>query len=137
MSKILQDIWIITDSGIVLFNRVFDPTVEIQLFGALMSALNSFAEQVAEGGLSSFELKNKQFALMRKKGLLFVANASKKVKQKKINEELQNLSQRFLGEYSELLHSGEWDDDINVFSAFKESIEDVLEDPVKKFWEGF
>ena len=58
---ILQDIWILSHSGTVLFSRVFEPQMENQLFGALMSALNTFAEQLADGGLSNFELSEKKF----------------------------------------------------------------------------
>ncbi|GAG63928.1 unnamed protein product, partial [marine sediment metagenome] len=35
--KILQDIWILEKSGIVIFHREFDKVVSPQLFGAMMS----------------------------------------------------------------------------------------------------
>ena len=76
---ILQDIWIISHTGTVLFSRVFEAQMEQQLFGALMSALNTFAEQLSGGGLSNFELSEKKFVLKKTGSYTFVASSSKKV----------------------------------------------------------
>ncbi|MEJ2251559.1 MAG: hypothetical protein P8Y97_18125 [Candidatus Lokiarchaeota archaeon] len=68
MVKLLQDIWILNqNSGVVLFHRVFDETVDVQLFGGLMSALNSFAEVLSQEGLTSFDLSSKRFSILKKK----------------------------------------------------------------------
>jgi len=133
--KAIQDLWILTNTGVVLFNRVFDIQLKTQLFGALMSALNSFAEQLAEGGLSNFELSDKRFIIMKKKDFLFVANSLKKIKEKKVIEQLGKISNRFFDKYSDILIN--WDNDISSFSNFEKDIEDTLQHPIKKFWKGF
>jgi hypothetical protein len=133
--KVIQDLWILTNTGVVLFNRVFDIQLKTQLFGALMSALNSFAEQLAEGGLSNFELSDKRFIIMKKKNFLFVANSLKKIKEKKVIEQLGEISNRFFDKYSDILIN--WDNDISSFSNFEKEIEDSLQHPIKKFWKGF
>ncbi|KKN20584.1 hypothetical protein LCGC14_0933970 [marine sediment metagenome] len=122
----LQDIWILEKSGIVVFHRVFDEVVSPQLFGAMMSALNMFAEQLTEGGLSNFELNNKRFTLIKKSELLFIANSSKDVNQKRTNKELGKVSKKFLKLYSDKLKS--FKGEIGAFSEFKEIIKDTLED---------
>lgn len=127
----LQDIWILERSGIVIFHREFDKAVSPQLFGAMMSALNMFAEQLTEGGLSNFELNNRRFTIIRKSGLLFVANSSKKFNQKKVNRELEKVSKKFTKLYSEKLKK--FKGEIGAFSEFKNKIEDVLEDKKKQF----
>lgn len=38
-----------------------------QLFGGLMAALNSFAEELVNKGLSNFELQDKRYTLLKKK----------------------------------------------------------------------
>ena len=124
--KMLQDIWILEESGIVIFHREFDKVVSPQLFGAMMSALNMFAEQLAEGGLSNFELKDTRFTIIKKSGLIFVANSSKKFNQKKVNKELQKISNKFFKLYSEQLNS--FKGKIGAFSDFINEIEDVLEE---------
>ena len=135
MVKILQDIWILNESGIVVFSRVFNPNVNEQLFGALMTALNSFANELARGGLSSFELSSMRFTIYKDKGFIFVTNSSKKIKEKKVQEELQDVSKRFFTKYSEVLHA--WDSDISVFKDFKSEIEESLQDVIKKFEAAF
>ena len=135
--KVLQDIWILTNSGVVLFNRVFDKNMKTQLFGALMSALNSFAEKLSDGGLSNFELSNKRFVIMKRSGFLYVANASKKVKEKKVIEQMEKVSEKFFQKYPVDWFKTEWDNDINIFTDFENDIKESLEDPIKKFWNGF
>ena len=136
MPKVIQDIWILNSNGIVLFNRVFHEQIEAQLFGALMSALNSFAQQLSDDGLKNFELSNKRFTLIKKKGFLFIANSSNKFKEKKVIQELGEISLKFNNQYPDDFFK-EWDNDVSIFSDFKKEIEDALEDPVKKFWNGF
>ncbi|MFX1418932.1 MAG: hypothetical protein ACFE9N_08450 [Promethearchaeota archaeon] len=127
----LQDIWILEKSGIVIFHREYDKVVSPQLFGAMMSALNMFAEQLAEGGLSNFDLKDTRFTIIKKGMLIFVANSSKKFNQKKINKELQKISNKFLKLYSVQLKS--FKGQIGVFSDFINEIGDVLEEKPQKF----
>lgn len=132
----LQDIWILTDTGTVLFNRVFDAQMKTQLFGALMSALNTFAEKLAEGGLSNFELSDKRFIIKKSKNCIFVASSSKKSKEKRVTDELEHVVSRFFQLYSEDWFKT-WDLDISVFDNFDKEIVESLEEPIKKFWKGF
>ena len=68
MVKVIQDLWILTEAGIVLFNRVYDPKVSAQLFGALMTALDSYSKEIGmgHGGINNFEIKNKWLATVDK-----------------------------------------------------------------------
>ncbi|MFX1329226.1 MAG: hypothetical protein ACFE91_13945 [Promethearchaeota archaeon] len=124
--KVLQDVWIVEKSGIVIFYREFDKVVSPQLFGAMMSALNTFAEDLAEGGMSNFELQNSRFTIIKKGKLIFIANSSKKFKQKKVNKELRKVSDKFINLYSKELEN--FNGQIDAFSNFKFEIEDALED---------
>jgi hypothetical protein len=139
MAKVIQDLWILTDGGIVLFHRVYDPKVSAQLFGALMTALDSYSKEIGMGneGLKNFEIKNIRFTIIKDRNLLFVANSSKKFKEKKVLNELNIISERFFNKYSEIFDNFEnWNMEISIFSNFEEIIEDKLEDPVRKFWIG-
>lgn len=122
----LQDIWILYKSGIVIFHREFNEFVSPQAFGAMMSALNTFAEQLADGGLSNFELNNKRFTIIKKFDLIFIANSSKRFNQKKINRELEKISKKFLKLYSEKLK--DYKGQIGAFTQFEGIIVDSLED---------
>ena len=124
--KVLQDVWILHQSGIVVFHRSFKESVSPQLFGAMISALNTFSEQLADGGLSNFELNNKRFTLIKKSNLIFVANSSKQFNQKKINRELEKISKKFLKLYSKDLEN--YKGRTGAYSQFIEKIKDALED---------
>lgn len=124
------------DSGSVLYHRVYDSEITEQLFGGLMSALNTFAETLVEGGLSSFELSNKRFNLLKKNNLFFVSNSDKKIKEKKIIPELEKVAEIFTKRYTPEFFCT-WDMDISIFEKFEEEIKDQLKDPVKTFWDGF
>ncbi len=136
MVKAIQDLWIQRSDGIVIFSRVFHQTVEDQLFGALMSALNSFAQEIANGGLNNFEIKNIRFTIIKKENLIFIANSSKKHKEKKILAELENIAEKFIEQYPETSNDN-WDGCIDDYQTFESKISDKLEDPVKKFWNDF
>ena len=136
MAKAIQDLWIQRTDGIVIFSRVFHQTIEDQLFGALMSALNSFAQEIADGGLNNFEIKNIRFTIIKKGNLFFIANSSKKHKEKKILTELEQIAEKFIKQYPET-SSDNWDGCIDDYQTFESKITDALEDPVKKFWNDF
>lgn len=134
--KVLQDIWILTESGIVIYHRVFQEKVDEQLFGGLMAALNSFAEELVNEGLSNFELQDKRYTLLKKDNLLFISNSSKKAKEKKVMEELHTIADKFFKLYPlEVLSN--WDNDVSLFLDFEKEIEDSLEETIKKFQDAF
>jgi hypothetical protein len=110
--------------------------VDDQLFGGLMSALNSFAEELAEGGLSNFELENKRYTFIKVNNLLFIANSSKKVKEKKVMQEMMRIVEHFFNLYATDI-AETWDNDVSIFSDFEKQIEDSLEETIKRFKEAF
>ena len=131
----IQDLWILSDSGIVLFSRVFNPKVNEQLFGALMTALNTFATELTSGGLTSFELSSIRFTIMKNNKYMFVCNSARKVKEKHVIDELRRISESFLDLHSDDLDN--WDGDLGLFTGFEEHIEDSLEETIKKFQKAF
>jgi hypothetical protein len=119
--KLLRDIWVLTDNGIVLFSKVFDQKVNPQLFGALMSALNKFAEALSDGGISSFEKSDLRFVIIKRRSFLFIGSALAKTKEKKVIDELMRISDVFFRIYAKDLI--DWDNDVSVFSGFGDFID--------------
>jgi hypothetical protein len=136
MEKIIQDIWILNDAGAVLFHRVFDKKLDEQLIGALMSALNLIAEELASGGLSSFEVKDRKYIIMKKYGISFIVNSPKKAKEKKVKEQLTNIVNKFFILYPKEFFNN-WNNDISVFADFENQIKDSLQDTIDKFEKAF
>ena len=125
MPKILKDLWVLTDNGIVLFSKVFDQKVNPQLFGALMSALNKFAEALSDGGISSFEKSDLRFVIIKRRSFLFIGSSLTKTKEKKVIDELMRISDIFFKIYAKSLIN--WDNDVSVFSDFGDFIDKSLE----------
>jgi hypothetical protein len=138
LGRILKDLWILTSTGVVLYSRVIDEKINPQLFGALMSALNSFAEKLSDGGISNFELSNLRFVVVRRREFLFIGSTANKTKEKKTLDELKVISDKFFKVYPQetLL---DWNSDISLFADFgthiKSSLEKAPEDKLKEaFW---
>ncbi|MHA1991988.1 MAG: hypothetical protein ACW98A_13540 [Candidatus Hodarchaeales archaeon] len=136
VEKVIQDIWIISEAGVVLYHRVFDKKVDEQLFGALMSALNTFAEQISTGGLSSFELEDKKYIMMKQNGISFIVNSSTKTKEKKIKEQMRSIATKFSNKYPKEFFNN-WDSDISIFEDFENQIKDSLQETIDKFEKAF
>ena len=135
MAKLIQDLWILTESGIALFSRLQDDTLNEQLFAMLMSALNSFAEEITSGGLSNFELSNKRFTIVNRNEFIFVASSNPKTKEKKAISELEVIIEKFFNKYGDYLK--DWDNEISIFKGFETDIDDSLENTIKKFQKAF
>ncbi len=136
MPKILKDLWILTENGVVLFSRVFDQTINPQLFGGLMSALNTFAEKLTDGGISNFEMSDLRFVIVKRRSFLFIGSSLNKTKEKKVIDELKLISDVFFEVYSEILLN--WDNDVNLFYDFGDHIDNSLEkQPIKKLKDAF
>ena len=94
MIKGFDDLWILTDCGISIFNinnsgRKVDP----QLFAMLMSAVNSYSKTIVKGGISKIELLNKRFDFLKENDLIFITCSDSGVKEKNI--EMQILAPGF------------------------------------------
>jgi len=135
-NKILRDMWIVSEAGIVVFSRVYEKTLDEQLFGALLTALNSFAEEIAHDGLSNFELSDMRFTILKRAHFAFIANSDKKIKTKKVLQELRTVMDIFFTVYSKETIDN-WDNDVSIFSNFEKDIEDSLDDPIKKMEKAF
>jgi hypothetical protein len=136
VEKIIQDIWILNDAGTVLFHRVLEKKVDEQLIGALMSALNLIAEELESGGLSSFEIKDNKYIIMKQFEISFIVNAPKKIKEKKIKEELAKIVNKFFTLYPKEFFNN-WDNDVSIFVDFENQIKDSLQDTIDKFEKAF
>ncbi len=130
MAKVLRDLWILTASGTTVYSRVIDPRVNPQLFGALMSALNTFAEKLTNEGMTNFELSNIRFSIVKQNKFLFVASSSNKIKAKKVFNEIRTVSTKFFDLYPEEMLEN-WDSNIDLFDNFLDAIKSSLENESK------
>ena len=73
---------------------------------------------------------------MKKHGITFIVNSSKKTKEKKVKEELNNIVNTFFTLYpKEMLNK--WDNDLSAFADFENHIKDSLQENIDKFEKAF
>ena len=128
----IRDLWILLESGAVLFDRLYEKKVNPNLFGAMMSALNSYVKLIADDeGMLSFQLNESNVTVFKKGHVLFIANTKKKEKEKKVVKDVKKIKKIFFETYSEEFSGDyltEWDGEISKFSDFGEEIIDFLKD---------
>ena len=72
MGKLIQDFWVLTQAGKVLYQRVFNVDMHAQLFGALLSALTSFSKEISDTGLTNFQSSSYKFTMLNSRELSIV-----------------------------------------------------------------
>lgn len=120
MLHYIDDFWILKDSGIVLFHYQLHDEVDKNLFGAITIALNSYADILSKGGLSSFQFITNMFTFIKKRDIIFVGKSSVKAKEKNVKHELNEISEIFFKHYPEDFLN-QWKGNISVFTDFKKT----------------
>jgi len=117
MSKYIDDLWVLLKTGALIFHyseKNVDPT----LFGAILSALNTYSENLAEGGVSEFEFKKNRIRFLKLHNIMIVALSSTQIKKKKVKKALEDIAAIFFNLYSED-YIDKWHGDVKYFSEFK------------------
>jgi len=127
--KVIEDLWILNDAGILLFNHFYEEAVNPDLFGAIMSIFHTNSKEISNGtGLLSFEFITKKFNIMKKENLIFIAGSPIKENKKNntlIKKELEIIANKLINLYSlEFLRN--WKGDTTFFSDFESQINDSL-----------
>jgi hypothetical protein len=124
LRKLIKDLWILSKTGIVLFERLSSEEVNPDLFGAMMSALNIYAENLSEGGISYFDIKENRCIIIRRKGLLFVTKTSKNFKINQVQKELKSTAKKFFNMFSEESFEDWEGGKTSTFLSFKKELDD-------------
>ena len=121
MIELLEDIWVITETGIACWNLKQNSFIRDQYMGMIMCALNILAKRVTQKELHNFEVGNNRFYVLRKASLIFAAMSDKDVDEELATKELDNISNKFINYYPKEIFTN-WDNDISVFSDFSQYI---------------
>ncbi len=131
MIKGFDDLWILTDSGVSIFNinnsgRKADP----QFFGMLISAVNSYSNTIIKGGISKIELLNKRYDFLRQHDLLFIVCCNSGTKDKNIEKLLKKITEVFFEHYP-VDFLKKWDGDISFFKSFESEFKKQNENTIE------
>lgn len=129
--RIVNEIWIITSSGVTLFNLSKDEKIDPLLFGGFFSAIQSFVKTLGESTLKTLIIGNAKITVYQGKGgYLFVSRSAQKTKDDSIMEYLKLIESKFFEHYEVMLDRPILD--INLFKDFGKIIEEIFEDTPEK-----
>ena len=135
MDNVIDDLWIVSNDGIVLFSNN-DHTFDDNLFGAFLSAINSFVKEFSNDMLRNFEISDKRYVLIKEQNLLFVASTSNSVSDKSLKIQMNQIIERFLQLYPQEFFKT-WNYDTNEFEKFELETETLPSNDLEEFLEAF
>ena len=119
----LDNVWIISNEGKIIFQRIITPQIQTDFFGKFISALSLFVCDFNEEGLINFELDDNWYLIDKTEKLLFIANYRSKIFYKNISIELHEIKTKFVHTYPKCLWE-QWNGDSSFFDSFNSKIEE-------------
>ncbi|HEY0088801.1 MAG TPA: hypothetical protein VGB37_08155 [Candidatus Lokiarchaeia archaeon] len=136
INDIIQDLWILEESGLDIFSRVNKSKIEEQLFGGVMTALNFLSIGLVSSDLTSFECSGTHYTILKSnynaKKYLFVCNSSNNIEAIKTMERLTQIKDKFFEIYGQKLN--EWDGDLEKFSVCNNKFEKMIEETARNLY---
>ncbi len=138
--KHLNDLWVLKEHGLVIFNKTQPNDPDEVCFGGLIGALYGLTKTELQDPLFRFTTQHHQYYLIEKNELLFVGRLprQKTYKEKRISKELEYVGNKFFELYSKK-EIEDWDYDINKFRNFKHVIRNskkIIGERLDKLWKG-
>jgi len=133
----ITEIWIITNSGICIFNHSIEQKIDELLFSGFLSGIRTFLAEIGEKKLEKLELGNSKliFYNLDKCDLFIVLKGPKKVKDKYLEKKIKEVQSKFIDMYGyRLLEHKKRNLPYNTddFQDFRAVIEEILKENIEK-----
>ncbi|WP_371802926.1 hypothetical protein [Candidatus Lokiarchaeum ossiferum] len=117
---LIDEIWILTENGLTLYNEQFLEEQSADLFGGFISAINAFASEIGMEEVQMIKGKNYKLTLAHYEDhrLTFVVRTPLDQKDTKIISYLGYLKKKFVDYYAEDLL--DWKGEMEEFKEIKE-----------------
>ncbi len=134
---LINNIWIIKDSGQNLYTRTFTSSesgLDETLITGLFMAVASFAESAGKDEMDSIGMKNKKFLFQNKGEILIVLGIDKDTDEEPLKKQLNSIGDLFLEEFkTELI---DWDGNVAPFKRFKDVLDkelakEIIKEPIE------
>ncbi len=123
----VQAVFILTDSGICLFNYAPQPKKlrtdgqKLEMLGSLLSAINLFAREVGGGEVNNLKLEGATFYCLKQRfktlTLLFATLTDPKLPPEKAEIFLKDIASLFTLNFGQIFEKG-WKGNVSIFSNF-------------------
>ena len=125
----ISEIWIITETGLPLFNKSVDQKMDMFVLGGFLSAIQTFIQSsFQEEKLDRLVMGESKLTFLYAQGtnIFIVVRTHKKAKDKEIRKKLELIKDLFIARYGERLKN--FNCDVSDFQHFNL----VLEENLKK-----
>ena len=124
---LVKEIWIISESGIPIYNQATEENVDKDLFGGFIKAIDAFIHNLGDE-CKRIEMGDSQLLIEKCKeaSVLVVCRSGKKIKSKKIEKYLGKIIKEISAHHHERIKT--WDGNTDEFDDFSSFI-NIKEDP--------
>ncbi len=124
MNSILKELWIFSKEGIPLTQFCEEDSLDETLIGGFISAIKSYTQQLADGGLQSFKMVDDKFTLMPtlQGNVILVCRSSSKTKEKKVQQICEVICKIFEDLY-DVNDLKNWNGDLSLFDKFRDRLD--------------
>ncbi len=136
---LIDDFWIVSFSGVTLYNYSTVENKKSLLLSGFFSAIQMFANELGDKSqfISSITLGKSiiNFLINNDLKLYFISKSEKKIKEKVIVKHLKKIESLFLSEFKEKVEN--FDGDVGVFEPFEKTFEAYFKDnfkELKRLW---
>ncbi|MHA1379958.1 MAG: hypothetical protein ACTSRG_16430 [Candidatus Helarchaeota archaeon] len=128
MEHLIDEIWIITQDGLTLYNQKTEESMNEHMFGGFIAAINQFVKAMGADGCEKIVMGNSKIFILscEEKSLFFISRSGLKVKDKKIEKYVNKIMHRFLDNFNEQIK--QFDGNIDSFGDVDEII-NIIDDP--------
>lgn len=133
----IEEVWIIEDSGICLFNHSIG-SIDETLFSGFLSSLQTFVGTISKGEkIKKIELGDSKLTIFNldEYHLLIVIRTDQKTKDKYLDKKIQEIQKKFILKYGSSLVEHQVKNipyNINDFQGFKEELKEIFEENIEK-----
>ncbi|MHA1299250.1 MAG: hypothetical protein ACTSO9_07445 [Candidatus Helarchaeota archaeon] len=135
MDKI-EEVWVIEESGVCLFNQSLG-NIDETLFSGFLSSLQSFIETIGEEKLRRIEMGNSKITIfnLEEYKILIVLKSPKKTSDKYLEKKIKEIQIKFIVKYGSILVEHQvkrMPYNTSVFQDFHKDLKEIFEEKIDK-----
>lgn len=108
-----------------MFQAVSEEIVLSDLFGGMISALNIFAENISEGGITSFTFERNRFVVIKDRHFMFVSRSDIDQDVRELKDEMKQIVKKFFLRFPARTLKNWKGGNTGMFSGFKNDLHEI------------
>lgn len=128
----IQHVNILTTNGkSILFREYGSTKIDRDLLAGFLSAFSGFMMEISQSEIKSTVTENAKFIYNMQQNIIVVICTDINDTEDEIFPKLEEIQNKFLDRYVDIINSGEWTGERNYFNDFIPTIDDIVLGPIK------